>query len=234
MKKFKGILFDYGHTLVWFPHYREIHLLSVRNVQRKIQALGVSVKASRIQALIDEFAHRKRIQRIGIEAEFKEILAALEVTGYSENDLQQIIKLHWHPYVQDACARKGAKDLLNYLKSKGFALGIVANIWSGGMDPALEKLGLRGLFDATIASVDVGYQKPDPEIFRIALKRLGLNAKETMMVGDNPTSDIQGAHNLGICTVRLMRGPNRMEPDAVEADFKIGNLSELVDFLCPY
>jgi len=233
MMRFKGILFDYGHTLVWFPHYREIRLLSVRNVQRKLRALGVSVETSRIQALIDEYAHRKKSQRVGIDAEFREILSGLGVAGYSEDDLQQIIHMHWRPYVQDAHARKGAEDLLNYLKSKGFKLGIVANIWSGGMNPALEKLGLDSFFDAMIASVDVGYQKPEPEIFQLALKRLRLNAEETIMVGDNSTSDIQGAHNLGICTVRLMRGPNRIEPDTVAADFKIKNLSKLADILCP-
>jgi len=232
MMRLKGVLFDYGHTLVWFPHYREIHLLSVQNIQRKLRTLGVSAEASRIQSLIDEFAHRRKIQRVGIDAEFREILSALGVAGYSEDDLQQIIQLHWHPYVQDARARKGAKDLLTYLKSMGLKLGIVANIWSGGMDPALEKLGLDGFFDATIASVDVGYQKPDPEIFQLAFRRLGLNAEEAIMVGDNPTSDIQGAHDLGMCTVRLMRGPNRTERDAVEADFKIKNLSKLADIVC--
>jgi putative hydrolase of the HAD superfamily len=233
MMRFRGILFDYGHTLVWFPHYKEIQLLSVSNVQRRLRALGVSVEVSRIQSLIDKYAHRKKSQRVGIDAEFREILSALGVARYSEDDLQQIIQLHWHPYVQDARARKGAKNLLNFLKSRGFKLGIVANIWSGGMNPALEKLGLDSFFDATIASVDVGYQKPDPEIFQLALKRLRLNTKEAIMIGDNPTSDIQGAHNLGLCTVRLMRGPNRMEPDAVEADFKIKNLSKLADIVCP-
>jgi putative hydrolase of the HAD superfamily len=99
------------------------------------------------------------------------------------------------------------------------------------MNPALEKLGLDRFFDTMIASVDVGYQKPEPEIFQLALKGLELGAQETIMVGDNPSSDIQGAHNLGICTVRLMRGPNRTEPDVVEADFKIRNLQTLTNIV---
>jgi len=98
----------------------------------------------------------------------------------------------------------------------------------------LPSLDLDSLFDAMIASVDVGYQKPDPEIFQLALKRLGLITQEAIMIGGNPTSDIQGAHNLGMCTVRILRGPNRIEPDIVEAGFKIRNLSELADIVCPY
>ena len=229
---FKGILFDYGHTLVWFPHYREIQLISVRNIQRKLRTLGFLVEISSIQALIDEVAHRKKSQRVGIEEEFREILSGLGITRYDEGDLQQIIELHWHPYVHDAHARKGVKELLNYLRSKGFKLGIVANIWSGGMNPALQKLGLGRFFDVTIASVDVGCQKPDPEIFQLALKRLELRVQETLMVGDNPSSDIQGAHNLGICTVRLMRGPNRTKLGGAEADFKIRNLQMLRNIVC--
>jgi len=224
---FKGILFDYGHTLVWFPHYREIQLISVRNIQRKLRTLGFLVEISSIQAQIDEVAHRKKSQSGGIEEEFREILSGLGITRCDEDDLQQIIELHWHPYVLDAYARKGVKELLNYLKSKGFKLGIVANIWSGGMNPALQKLGLDRFFDVTIASVDAGCQKPDPAIFQLALKRLELRVQETIMVGDNPSSDIQGAHNLGICTVRLMRGPNRTKLDVAEADFKIRNLQTL-------
>jgi len=229
--RFKGILFDYGHTLIWFPHYREIQLVSVRNIQRKLRVLGFSVETSTIQAIIYEFAHRRKSQLVGIDAEFRKILKGLRVVDYNEKDLWQIIELYWRPYVQDARARKGAKDLLNHLKSKGFKLGIVANIWSGGMNPALEQLGLERFFDTMIASVDVGHQKPDPEIFQLALKHLRLRVEETIMVGDNPISDIQGAHNLGMCTVRLMRGPNRAEPDKVAADFKIKNLSNLVNIV---
>jgi len=224
MAKFKGILFDYGHTLVWFPRYKEIHLASARNMQRKLRALGVSVEASEIQALVDEFAHN---QGLRIDEEFREILSTLGVKRYSENDLHEIIRLHWRPYLEDACARKGAKKLLEYLKSQGYRLGVVANVWSGGMSPALQKLGLQKFFDTTVASVDVGFRKPSPEIFQLALDSLGLNAERAMMVGDNPLSDIQGAHDIGMCAVRLMRGPNRTKPDIVKPDFKIKNLLTL-------
>jgi len=100
------------------------------------------------------------------------------------------------------------------------------------MEPALDKLGLNRFFDTKIASVDVGCRKPDSEIFQLALKYLRLKAEETIMVGDNPSSDIQGAHNLGMCAIRLMRGPNRTEPDVVAPDFRVKNLSMLATIVC--
>jgi HAD superfamily hydrolase (TIGR01549 family) len=227
MTKIKGILFDYGHTLVWFPHYKEIHLASARNIQKKIQALGIFIEVSKIQLVIEEFSHQRSNHCPKIEEEFREILSILNVKNYNYDDLQEIIQLHWRPYVQDARVRKDALELLKYLKARRFKLGIVANIWSGGMDPALEKLGLKEFFETTVASIDVGFEKPSPEIFQIALKSLGLVAEEVMMVGDNPVADIQGAHDIGMCTVRLMRGPNRTEPDIVVPDFRIKNLLAL-------
>lgn len=231
MVRFKGILFDYGHTLVWFPHHKEIHLASARNIQRKLQALGVSVEASEIQTLVDEFAH---LQGLRIDEEFREILSFLAVKRYSENDLHEIVQLHWRPYLQDACTRKGAKKLLEYLKSQGYKLGVVANVWSGGIRPALQKLGLQKFFDTMVASVDVGFRKPSSEIFQLVLNNLEIGAERAMMVGDNPLSDIQGAHDIGICTVRLMRGPNRTKPDIVNPDFKIKNLSTLAAIVRTY
>ena len=228
MTKIKGILFDYGHTLVWFPHYNKIHLVSARNIQKKLRTLGVFVEVSKIQTVIEEFAHQKSYRCPRIEEEFRNILSVLGVKNYTHDDLREIIHLHWQPYIQDARSRKDASELLERLKSRRFKLGIVANIWSGGMDPALEKLGLRRFFETTVASVDVGFKKPSAEIFQPALKHLGLVAEEVMMVGDNPLSDIQGAHDIGMCTVRLMRGPNRIEPDAVTPDFKIRKFSTLL------
>jgi len=227
MSRLKGFLFDYGHTLVWFPHYERIHLASARNVQKKLQELGISAEITRIRTSIDGFARRRNGTVLRIDEEFKEILSILGVKTCSQDDLREIIQMHWQPYVQDARSRRDVEKVLRYLKTQGFKLGIVANIWSGGMDPALKKLGLERFFDTAVASVDIGFQKPDPRIFQLALDRLKLTSSETIMVGDNPTSDIQGAHSLGIGTVRLLRGPNRKTPDVVEPNFKIRNFQTL-------
>jgi len=227
MSKLKGILFDYGHTLVWFPRYKRAIQVSDKNVQKILQNLGVTVETQRVRELIDSFADRKEGGMIGMEEEFKEIFSILKIKKYSQEDLQEIIRVHWEPFIQYAHARRGVKELLEYLKTHGYKLGVIANIWSGGMNPALERLKLQQYFDTTIASVDVGFQKPDHKIFHLALENLELTPEQTIMVGDNPRTDIQGAHALGIITVRLLRGLHRNNPDVVKPDFKIRNFSSL-------
>lgn len=232
MAKLKGILFDYGHTLVWFPQYEKTHLIATKNAQEVLQGLGVSVEASRLRSLVEGFAYRTDGVVVGMKEEFQEIFSTLGVRGYNQYDLKEIIQAWWKPYIQQARVRKGAKELLECLKMMKFKIGIVANIWDAGMNPVLERLGLGEFFDVTVASIDVGFQKPDPRIFCLALNNLGLAPEETIMVGDNPKTDIQAAHDIGMATVRLMRGPNRAKPDIVKADFKIKNLSTLTTIVC--
>lgn len=234
MAKLKGVLFDYGHTLAYFPQIKKTHLAAARNVQKVLQDLGVSVNASRIQTLVGNFAHQTDDVVMDMEKEFMEILHILGVKNYSQDDLQEIIQAHWRPYIQNVRVRRDAKKLLKYLKKMEFNLGIVANIWGGGINPVLERLGLQKFFDTTVASIDVGFKKPNPKIFHLALDHLKLNPKEVIMVGDNPRTDIQGAHDLGMVTVRLMRGPNRTKPDLVDPDFKIRNLSALASIVHAY
>lgn len=229
--KFKGILFDYGHTLVYFPQIEKTHAIAARNVQRVLQELGISVNTVRIQNLVRSFANRPDNVVMKMEEQFREILSNLGIEKYSEEVLQELIQAHWRPYIQNARVRRGVKKLMRYLKKMEFKLGIVANIWSGGMNPVLERFGLDKIFDTTVASIDVGFKKPDPKIFQLTLNQLELSPEEVIMVGDNPRMDIQGAHELGMATVRLMRGPNRTKPDLIDPDFKIKNLSDLKSIL---
>jgi FMN phosphatase YigB (HAD superfamily) len=127
--------------------------------------------------------------------------------------------------------RKGVKEVLEYSEKIGLKLGIVANIWSGGMNPVLARFKIEDFFHTTVADMDVGFAKPDPRIFRLALENLRLAPEQVIMVGDNPKTDIKGAYDLGIRTVRLMRGPNRTQPDCVEANFKIRNFSTLASII---
>lgn len=219
---------------MYFPQIKKTHLVAAKNVQKVLQDHGVSVNASRIQTIVGSFAHRTDNVVLNMEEEFIEILYILGVVNYSQYDLQEIIQAHWRPYIQNVRVRRGLNKLLKYLKKMGFKLGIVANIWSGGMNPVLERLGLEKFFDTTVASIDIGFKKPDLKIFHLALDNLKLSPEEVIMVGDNPRTDIQGAHNLGIGTVRLMRGPNRTKPDLVDPDCKIRNLSALASIVQAY
>jgi FMN phosphatase YigB (HAD superfamily) len=231
MGRLRGILFDYGHTLVWFPKYTQAHLTASKNVQLVLRDLGVSVGVSRVRSLMDSYVLRANGTSASVEEEAMGILLSAGVVNFTRNDLQRVIEVEWRPYIMNVRIREGVKEVLARSKKLRLKLGIVANTWSGGMNPVLARLGIEGFFHTTVADIDVGFPKPDPRIFHLALRNLRLTPDQVIMVGDNPKTDIKGAHDLGMSTVRLMRGPNRTQPDCVATDFRIRNFSTLISII---
>lgn len=58
----------------------------------------------------------------------------------------------------------------------------------------------RGLFDATIISGEVGLAKPDPEIYRLAARKLGVETRECVFV-DDLAVNVRGAAKAGMVGV---------------------------------
>ena len=93
---------------------------------------------------------------------------------------------------------------LTHLRRKGYKLGLVTNVTN---DPAedLKRILLREHFDVVIASCLVGFEKPAPQIFELALTKLGVGPGETVHVGDQYFADVTGAEAAGITAVLLDR-----------------------------
>jgi len=69
----------------------------------------------------------------------------------------------------------------------------------------LDELDVTELFDVLVVSGVVGVQKPDPDIYRLVLKRLGLHPQETIFV-DDFTRNIEAAQELGMQTLHFRVG----------------------------
>jgi len=90
------------------------------------------------------------------------------------------------------------------LRAAGYRLGIISN-WDGSLPGIVAGLGYKRYFSAVIASAQVGSHKPEPEIFQIALQRLGVQAASAMHVGDHDSADVQGALAAGLRPVFIDR-----------------------------
>jgi len=136
-------------------------------------------------------------------------------------------------YVAERRARyQPFPEALEVLRDLGqtFRLGLVTN---GPADLQYDKLdvsGLKSCFGAVVVSREVGIAKPDPRIFAIALDQLGVAASDSAFVGDNPKTDITGAHAAHMKTIWLNRD-NDPAPENVIPDAGIHSLDELPDAL---
>jgi putative hydrolase of the HAD superfamily len=94
--------------------------------------------------------------------------------------------------------------VLTRLSERGLIIGAISNSHRS-LDAFCEHFSLRGLITVSVSSAEHGYMKPHPSIFDTALKKAGVTAAESMMVGDSIAHDIEGALAAGMRAVLLRR-----------------------------
>ena len=116
-----------------------------------------------------------------------------------------------------------APACLKGLKRRGFRLGVISN-WDATLEHLLREMGYLPYFDEVVASAAVGYRKPNPAIFEIALERMGVEASEAVHVGDLPEADGEGAASAGIRPIIIDR-------KGVQADCAFERVTMLTDLV---
>jgi putative hydrolase of the HAD superfamily len=90
----------------------------------------------------------------------------------------------------------GADRALAKLRAGGISLACVAN-WDVSLADQLGGLGLSHLFSTVVTSAEAGAAKPDPAIFQLALRRVGVDASRALHIG-NGEADRKGALAAGL------------------------------------
>jgi putative hydrolase of the HAD superfamily len=90
------------------------------------------------------------------------------------------------------------------LRQRGLVLGLISN-WDNRLSGLVEGLGLASELQTIVCSAEVGLHKPDPRIFELACKRLGVEPEQAAHVGDHHYADIVGAQAIGMRPVLIDR-----------------------------
>jgi len=114
--------------------------------------------------------------------------------------------------------------------SKRYKLGIIAN-QSVGSAQRLADWGIGKYFDLVIASAEEGVEKPNPEIFRLALEQANCLPENAVMVGDRIDNDILPAKKLGMKTVWVKQGFAKYQPESDVPDYTIQTLDDILKTL---
>jgi HAD superfamily hydrolase (TIGR01662 family) len=95
-------------------------------------------------------------------------------------------------------------EVLTESKRRGYKLGVITNTVTSREEHVrltLRKINVEKYFDVIVTSVDVGFNKPDERIFKIALKALDVKPEESVMVGNRISADIIGGNRIGMKTI---------------------------------
>jgi putative hydrolase of the HAD superfamily len=117
--------------------------------------------------------------------------------------------------------------VLEALKQRGITIAICSN-WGWDLETFLDATSVSAFVDAAVTSARAGFRKPHPGIYELMLASLGIDASETLFVGDSWHPDVVGPRARGISSVHICRGTSDDAPDLLEGTYRISSLGELL------
>lgn len=126
---------------------------------------------------------------------------------------------------------EGAEELCKALSAQGYRLAVITNGIKEVQHERIRRSPLCNTFEQVIVSEEAGYQKPESGIFDVAFTKLGLQAKDgVLMIGDSLSSDIQGGNRYGIetCWFNPHQAANQSD---IQPTYEIHTLPELFDII---
>jgi len=183
----------------WGPVWKSLHRHIEENIEHRTEE--------------DLAGFRRR--NAGITASALGIDAPVEVlTEMAER------RISFNPYPE-------SEMVMEELLAMGCRLYVVSN-WDLLLGDVLEDLGWMDYFGAVVASAVVGIEKPDCGIYEEALRISGSPKHRTVMVGNDPVTDIRGAASCGIDAVMIDRKGNDQAHEAKATLPELNALPSLV------
>lgn len=135
-------------------------------------------------------------------------------------------------------ARADAKETVVELHKRGYLLGIIANtITETEIPDWMIQDGVTQYFKSVILSSKVRIRKPDPFIYQLAARVIGVEPSKCCYLGDNPIRDVEGTRAAGYGMMILFEEPATLakEPQTGEQkpDFAIKETRQLLDIFPP-
>lgn len=236
---FRAILFDIGDTL-WHsrgaPPAEEFRRLAAERAAEQLRSLGLKhanpalVARSTWEAM--ERAMRQARNTDLMEPDYGTVsqvaLAGLGIYLNRDQSAALLEATYISGIEGGKAAFPDARETLLQLRQRGFLLGAVTNRAFGGerFRADLRDAGLDIGWDVESVSVEVGFLKPHKAIFDHALKGLGVQPNETLMVGNSLAEDVAGAQRCGIPAAWRRSAP---DAEGVAPDYEFDEVRELLN-----
>jgi len=200
-----------------YQHYFKVHY---RTMQRAYVWSQLSRRDFSYQDILTRAAHKLELELTPAE-------------------IHRLAGLWYVPFHLASTTDPGVGVMLRHLRDSGTKMGIVSNTMVPGhcLDGHLAAEGLLEYFPVRVYSSQVGFRKPHPRIFEMALELIGLPANRVLFIGDLLRADIAGAKRVGMRTIwkparkTFKNGKCPTPPWRHQADFIIPKVTHLPEAL---
>lgn len=174
--------------------------------------------------LVSEEEHRRYLG-VASDVMWKEIGQNHNLNFPVENLIEQnkSESIRFFSELNDIPVMPGLIELLEKLQQKNYPRAVASSSFPEIIDLILEKTGLNKYFDVVVSSREAGKSKPEPDVFLLAARKLGVHSENCMVVEDSKNG-IKAAKSAGMKCIAF-QGPganpeNQKQADAVIFDFK--------------
>jgi putative hydrolase of the HAD superfamily len=196
--RLEALLLDAGDTLIFLDATAVSHALAEQGVELAAERIAGALHGAKqsYQALLARGGRHEDGWSVLV-------LGMLVRAGLAEPGARALLpglrRVHDEFYFWRRVP-EGLPHALARARAGGIRLAVVSNS-EGKIGAMLERVGLAEHFELIVDSHLEGVQKPDPEIFRRALGRLGVAAERALYAGDIPEVDVLGARAAGMASV---------------------------------
>ncbi|KPJ50518.1 hypothetical protein AMJ40_02630 [candidate division TA06 bacterium DG_26] len=215
----KAVYFDFGGTLMDAESDRRAHLEIIQRVKTRYSLKpSLELLVRQLEAAL--FAYSPERARKWIKSE-KIINGFFSQLVGDRLDTRWLWDVYLEAHRTHCELFHDAKPTIRAIKGLGLHTGIISDIDDDYFQFQTRLFSMDGMFDSITTSDEVGVGKPNPQIFKIALRKAGCAASESIYIGDSFEKDVVGAKKVGMQTI-WYRGR-----DSEEADWIVETLSEI-------
>ena len=145
-------------------------------------------------------AERHRLGRLRLADSRRDVVRmSLENLGLDRPDVADAIAAHY----EDARERvlepiEGSVETVHWLRARGCRLALLTNGNGQAQRLKIDRFQLGPLFDHILIEGELGFGKPDPRVYDLALEKLEVAPEDTWMVGDNLEWDVAAPQRRGV------------------------------------
>lgn len=199
-RKYTHLFFDLDNTL-WDFDQNSIHAMQKTFAHFSLEKKGVSfgmfyqVYSKYNSRLWSQYRDGKVVKKELKRLRFRQTFDELNITGIDPLKMN-LFYLAEMPFQTNLV--KGALELLEFLKTRGYFLFIITNGFREVQRLKLKEAKLDKYFSKVYISEDVKATKPSAKIFEYAIKSSNAKKNASLMIGDDFQTDIVGALQFGI------------------------------------